>query len=373
MIFKNYHIDYWLLTAVIMLVFIGILTLSGISTSFAQERFGNSYYYLYHQLVQGILFGFSAAFLFFVIPVSFLKKTAWLLFLVNIVFMVLVFVPGLGINSGGASRWFDFGFFSFQPSEFLKLTFILYLSVWLSKRYNNFSYKKEGLSKMLLAPFLVILFVIFITLYFQSNASNCLLFFLIALLMYFTSETPLSHILIVTALFLIVFSIFILSSSYRMNRILVLFGQIEDPQNLSYQIGQSIITIGSGGIFGQGIGMSDRKTGGLLPQPMSDSIFAIFAEEAGFVGSFILISLFLFIIFRCCIIAKKTNDKFSKIFAVGIGSWISIQAFINIGAVSGIFPLTGIPLPFLSYGGSHIIAELAGIGLLLNISKSLKK
>jgi len=155
-------------------------------------------------------------------------------------------------------------------------------------------------------------------------------------------------------------------------RLRVLLGSIKDPMGIGYQIEQSLIAIGSGGILGLGLGTSIQRFG-FIPQTMSDSIFAVFAEETGFIGSLVLIFLFLVLLWRGFRISKRSPDKFSQLFAIGISSWICIQAFINIGAMIGILPLTGIPLPFISYGGSHMVAELIGIGILLNISKSSKK
>jgi len=140
---------------------------------------------------------------------------------------------------------------------------------------------------------------------------------------------------------------------------------------LGYQLKQSLIAVGSGGILGFGLGNSYQKFG-YVPQVISDSIFAIFAEETGFIGASLLVFLFLFFLWRCLYLAKKTNDLFSRFYIVGFSSWICIQAFINIGAMIGIVPLTGIPLPFIGYGGSHILVELIGAGILLNISKSIK-
>jgi cell division protein FtsW len=157
-----------------------------------------------------------------------------------------------------------------------------------------------------------------------------------------------------------------------MKRILVFLNPGIDPMGMGYQMKQILITIGSGGIFGLGLGMSVQKFG-WIPQTMSDSIFAIFAEETGFVGSVVLIFLFLLLLWRGFRIAKMSQNKFSQLLAMGISCWICIQAFINIGAMIGLLPLTGIPLPFISYGGSHMVAELIGIGILLNISKSSKK
>ncbi|HDL75063.1 MAG TPA: hypothetical protein ENH06_01615, partial [bacterium] len=143
-----------------------------------------------------------------------------------------------------------------------------------------------------------------------------------------------------------------------------------DPMGIGYQMKQALITIGSGGIFGIGLGMSLQKFG-LLPQPMADTIFAIYAEETGFLGSVLLISLFILFLWRGFQISRKVKDKFSQLLGFGITSWIVIQASINMGAMMGIFPLTGIPLPFISYGGSHLVAEFIGLGLLLNISKNI--
>ena len=145
-----------------------------------------------------------------------------------------------------------------------------------------------------------------------------------------------------------------------------------DPMGLGYQLKQSLIAVGSGGIFGLGLGMSNQKFG-FIPQTISDSVFAIFAEELGLIGSFLLIITFLFFLWRGFKIAKRSQDKFSKLFAIGFTVWISIQALVNIGAIIGILPLAGIPLPFISYGGSHIAVELIGAGILLNISKSSRK
>jgi len=157
---------------------------------------------------------------------------------------------------------------------------------------------------------------------------------------------------------------------YRMARILVFLDPQTDPLGIGYQIKQALIAIGSGGILGLGLGLSQQKFG-FLPQPMSDSIFAVFAEESGFLGATLLISLFFLFLFRGIQISKKVNDNFLKLSAVGICCWISLQALINIGSMIGILPLSGTPLPFISYGGSHLIAELTGVGILLNISKNL--
>jgi len=191
------------------------------------------------------------------------------------------------------------------------------------------------------------------------------------LIIYFVSGTPIIHNFLVSLSGLAVFILFIVSSPYRLNRVLIYLGKIRDPLKSGYQIKQVLIAIGSGGIFGLRLGISHQAK--YLPHPLSDSVFALIAEELGLIGSIILIFLFFALLWRGIKIAKGNDDKFKQLFAVGFVSWITFQAIINISSMIKLFPLTGIPLPFISYGGSHIIAELIGVGILLNISQFGKK
>jgi len=362
---KKHKFDYFLAIVTCILLVIGILVLANVSANFSQEKFGRTTYYLFHQIIYGLIFGIVLGFIAFKINLSFLRKYALIFILINLACMALVFIPKLGIITGGASRWINFGFFSFQPSEFLKLTFIIYLSALLSSFMKN----KKAFT---LVPFLIILGVLAFLLTLQSDISTLAVIILVGILMYFSSGFPFWH----TALAILICTggIFglIKIAPYRMKRILVFLNPGIDPMGMGYQMKQILIAIGSGGIFGLGLDMSVQKFG-WIPQTMSDSIFAIFAEETGFVGSMILISLFLLLLWKGLRIAKMSHNKFPQLLAMGISCWICIQAFINIGAMIGILPLTGIPLPFISYGGSHMVAELIGIGILLNISKSSKK
>ena len=361
---RKHKLDYFLAVVACILLLIGISVLANVSASFSQERFGRTTYYLFRQIIR-VSVGLILAFIAFKISLSFLRKFAWIFILINMVFMALVFIPKLGIVSGGAPRWMNLGFFTFQPSEFLKLTFIIYLSALLTSFLKN----KKAFT---LIPFLVILGVLALLLSLQSDVSTLAVIISVGILMYFSSGFPLWH----TALAILISAGGVLGlikiAPYRMKRILVFLNPGIDPMGMGYQMKQILIAVGSGGIFGLGLGMSVQKFG-WIPQTMSDSIFAIFAEETGFVGSMVLIFLFFLLLWRGFRIAKISQDKFSQLLAIGISCWICIQAFINIGAMIGILPLTGIPLPFISYGGSHIVAELVGIGILLNISKSSKK
>ena len=190
--------------------------------------------------------------------------------------------------------------------------------------------------------------------------------------MYFLASTPIYHTILIFLIGVGGLSLLIKTSTYRFHRFITFLHPEIDPMGIGYQIKQALIAVGSGGIFGQGLGANLEKRS-FLPHPMSDSIFAILAEETGFLGSFIIILLFLIFAWRGFYIGRKSEDKFSQLTALGITFWIVIQAFINIGVMLGILPLTGIPLPFFSYGGSALIAELIGIGILLNISQYSKK
>jgi len=357
---KGYHFDYYLLLTAVILLILGILFLSSVSAVFSQERFGKPWYYLFHQTIYGIVPGIILGFVVFRINLSKIKKWSFLIILGVLILMVLVFIPGLSIISGGAPRWLNLGFVSFQPSEFLKLAFIIYFSTLLGSR------------KISLMPFFVIIGVIILLLACQSDISTLGTIISTAIIMYFLAPTPFWHIVLITLLTAGAFLILIRLAPYRMKRLQVLLGLIKDPMGLGYQIKQILIAIGSGGIFGAGLTESYQKFG-FIPQTISDSIFAIIAEETGFIGSLFLISLFMIFLWRGFAISKKTTDKSLQLLAVGISSWISIQALINIGAMVGILPLTGIPLPFISYGGSHLVVELIGVGILLNISRSVKK
>jgi cell division protein FtsW len=389
---KTRRFDIVLFGIIGTLIILGILILTGISAPLAQQKIGDPTYFLFHQILFGIIPGIIAGFIFYKIPLPVIKRYSPMLLLANIFFLALVFAPVIGVSSAGANRWINLGFASFQPSEFLKITFILYLASWLASKHKDtinsnsrksqFYNSKEkilsltlnqifaALSKTFL-PFITILGFIGILLIKQPDTSTLGLIAIVAGIMYFSIGTPVWHNVLIFLIGTGSLAFLIKSSPYRMQRFTVFLNPETDLMGIGYQLKQSIIAIGSGGILGIGLGMSRQKFV-FLPQSMSDSIFSIYAEETGLIGCLILISLFLLFLWRSFKLAKKTSDQFALLVCVGISSWIVIQAFINIGAMAGIFPLTGIPLPFISYGGSHIIAELIGVGILLNISKSLK-
>ncbi len=352
------------------LLVLGISVLASISTNFSLEKTGSPTYFLFHQIKAGIIPGIILLLIAFKIPLEKLKEFALHILIASLFLVVLVFVPVVGISLGGANRWIGVGSFSFQPSELLKLATFLYLAVWLSNRLQVDKKKHKVKNDQVLFPFLIILAIIGLLLVFQPDVSTLGVIIGVSILMFFLAGGKFFDIFIMILIGLSSLVLLIKIAPYRLERLLVFLRPGLDPLGTGYQIKQSLIAIGSGGIFGVGLGMSLQKFG-LLPQPMVDTIFAIFAEEIGFLGSLVLISLFLIFLCRGFEIGKRAKDKFLQLLAFTITSWIVLQAFINMGSIIGILPLTGIPLPFISYGGSHLVVELIGVGILLNISKQV--
>ena len=363
--------DIVLLIATLLIVLLGFVIFTSVSMARMAEL-SDSFedlkpgYFLFRQFLLGVLPGILVAFLLYKLPLETIKKISPLLLVLNLIAVGLVFVPGLGLTIRGATRWISLGGISFQPSEFLKLTFILYLASWLSGRKLDKS--KRVFSETFIA-FSVVCVLISGLILLQRDLSTLIVIMAAGFAMYFSYRTPLTHILTMGVGGLVGLLGFIATSPYRMERVRGLLEFGTDPQGASYQAQQALIAIGSGGLFGLGFGVGNQKYG-FLPFAMSDSIFAAYAEEAGFIGSVLLVVLFLVFAWRGVKIAKENKDTFFSLVAVGISVWIFFQAFIHIGAMLGILPITGIPLPFISHGRAHFIAELAAVGVLLNISKS---
>jgi cell division protein FtsW len=357
--------DFFLLTIFALLLGLGVLVLTSVSAPISQEKFGESFYYLRHQIIFGLVPGLILLLIFYKIDLDFLKKYSPILLLVALVLTSLVFIPQIGIKIRGGARWIGIGPFSFQPSEFLKLAFIIYLAAWLDSQTKT---KNKNFTQTLIA-FLIILSLISLILIAQPDVSTLGIIFATALTMFFLSKTPIWQTFLILALAILIFIPLIHAAPYRFFRILTFLNPDFDPMGIGFQVKQALIAIGSGKIFGLGLGLSQQKFG-ILPQSFSDTIFAIFAEETGFLGCSFLIFLYLMFLWRSFKIGKEKKENFEKFLAFGISFWICFQAFINIGAMIKILPLSGIPLPFLSYGGSHLISEMIAAGILLKISKS---
>jgi cell division protein FtsW len=364
---KSKKPDFVLLISFLLLVILGFIILAGVSITISQKNVGNSFHYLLHQIIYGFIPGGILGFLAYKINLQSLKKLCFPALLSILFLMILIFVPKIGTFLGGAKRWISLGPIAFQPSEFLKLIFIVYLAAWLAKHK-----QKDKKLLRLLVPLIVVLVIISGLLIAQPDISTLVIISAITMTMYFCAGTPLRHTGLLILGGFAAISALIISAPYRINRLLVFFRPNFQPLGMGYQLKQSIIAIGSGVILGQGLGLSIQKFG-FLPQAMTDTIFAVFAEETGFVGATILILLFLIFAWQGFKVAKKSSDLFLKLMAIGISFWIIFQALINIGAIMRILPLTGIPLPFVSYGSSHLLVELIAVGILLNISKYAKE
>jgi len=290
------------------------------------------------------------------------KYSVWI-FLLSLFLTVLVFLPFFGFYHGGARRWINIGPVFFQPSEFLKFGFILYLSSWLSAKQINVGSFYIGF-----LPFLVMIGAVASLLIMQPDIGTLGIIAISSGILFFAGGGKASQIGIIIIIgILLIFTLYFVSP-YFSDRISVFLNPSVDTQGIGYQLRQSLIAVGSGKIFGKGFGMSTQKFN-FLPEPTSDSIFSVFSEEFGFLGSVILVILYLFFLLRGFYISKHIPDNFGRFLTAGFVIIITIQAFINISALLGIIPLTGVPLVFISQGGSSLIMTLAEMGIVLNVSR----
>jgi len=312
----------------------------------------------------GMLLGIIGWFAASKIDYHFWQKHATPIFIATIVLMFLVLVPGLSISSGGASRWVKLAFFSFQPVEFFKIGAVIFMAAWLTKNKKNLSKPIEGL-----LPFLIIIFVIaFLAVLIQKDMGSAMVIISTMLVMYFVSGVQWWSAAIATLVLGGGAGLLAILAPYRIARLTTFFNHSEDASGAGYHINQALIAIGSGGIFGRGLGKS-LQAYGYLPEATNDSIFAIIGEEFGLVGTTLLITAFALLFWRGVRIARTAPDNFGRLLASGIIFWITFQALINISAMLNLIPLTGITLPFISYGGTSILALLTAVGILQNISK----
>jgi len=346
--------DWFLVALVFGLAFFGIIMVGNASVVEAYRDFGDKFYYLRLQ-AQWLGLGLVAFFLASIFNYRRLKMIAFPLVFFTFASLVLVLLPGIGFEALGARRWLGIGRFSFQPAELAKLTFVLYLASFLSN-------KKRTLPFLLLLGLLVVLVML------EPDLGTTVIIVATSLVVYFASGAPLLLLAGLGLLGLLSGASLILFSPYRRERLLTFLNPTRDPLGASYHIRQILIAIGSGGLLGLGLGQSRQKYE-YLPAVTTDSIFAVIAEEIGFVGASVVILAFLLLIWRGFKIAKEAPDEFGKLLAVGITTWIGFQALINLGAMVALVPLTGVPLPFISYGGSSLVLALTGVGILLNISK----
>ncbi len=349
--------DKWLLVTTILLSFIGIIMVYDSSVAIAYRDFSNPYHFVRDQ-IKWLALGFLAFTVFSRVPYMLWKKIAVPGIVATLVLLIAVFIPGIGINALGAHRWINFGFFVLQPAEFAKLAMVIYLSAW-------FSTKEKGrlLAFLLLVAMVVGLVVV------EPDLGTSVTILSTSLALYFLSGAPMKHFFALIPVVLTGIAGLAVAKPYRMQRVLTFFNPEADPLGASYQIRQATLALGSGGFFGVGLGKSRQKYE-YLPEANTDSIFAILGEETGFVGAIFVTGLLLFLVWRCFKIAKRVNEPFGKLLVLGIGSWIGAQALINTASMVALLPLTGVPLPLISYGGSNLVITLGALGIVYNVSKT---
>lgn len=359
--------DYLFITLFLGILLFGLIMLSSVSSVISYQKFDNSFYYIAHQLLFGVLPGGALFFIASRIDYHIWKRYAFLLIIVSIGLLVLVFLPGISFSYGGATRWIHFGPILFQPSEVVKLTFLLYLATWLSskgeKNIKDFSYG--------FLPFLSLLGAIALLIILEPDIGTMAVIVVIAFSMYFIAGAHLGHIGLALSGAGILFFVLIQTASYRLQRFMTFLHPELDPQGIGYHLNQALLAVGSGGFWGRGFGHSRQKFA-YLPEATGDSVFAIIAEELGFIFSALVVVVFVFFTFRGFRIASEAPDDFGRFLCIGIMTWVVFQAFINIGAMLSIVPLTGIPLPFISYGSSSLLVLMTAVGIVVNVSRQSK-
>lgn len=349
--------DKWITIGVLLLSFFGVLMVFDSSVAIAIRDFSDQYYFAREQF-KWLLIGLVGFMVAAKIPYQFWYKLALPSLLLTLLLLLVVFIPGVGISALGANRWINFGFFVLQPAEFAKLALVIYLSAWFSSR------EKGRLGAFLLLVAMVVGLVIL-----EPDLGTSIILLGIALALYYFSGVALSHFLFLLPIITAGVLLLAVTSPYRAQRLLTFFNTEHDPLGASYQVRQGLLAFGSGGWFGVGIGKSRQKYE-YLPEANTDSIFAIIGEEIGFVGASMVLSFFLFVIWRCFRIAARVSDGFGRFLVFGIASWLAIQVCINAGSMVALVPLTGVPLPFISYGGSSLIILLFAMGIVSNVSTS---
>ena len=377
-IFSKGQIDYSILVVTLLLLSIGIIMVLSASAPTSLSEDGNSYSYVKKQALAA--FGGLIAMIFFsLFDYKYYRKLKWPIYFGILALLFVVSISGL--SEGGARRWINIAGINFQPSEIAKVAFILFFASYLSDVKENNKIKHFGYGCLLPLALLVPMAGIILGL--QNHMSATLVIGAITLVQMFVAGTRVSHLLLVVVVgglsALGVFKVKDLmsadageSTGFRSERIKVWLDPFSDPKGKGYQIIQSLYAIGSGGIFGLGLWQSKQKYL-YLPEPHNDFIFAVLAEELGFIGCVLVIILFMIFIWRGIIIAIKAPDNFGTLIAIGIVAMIGLQALINIAVVTGTIPVTGMPLPFFSYGGTAMLVNLGAVGILLNISKSYNK
>jgi cell division protein FtsW len=362
---RGHRGDYVLALTVFILLAFGLIMMYNINPALSQKLLGrvDSGYYFRGQLIN-IAAGVAAFTVATHVYYQRWRQWALPLLIFAIFAVLLLMVPGLNTHKNGATRWLDLGPVSFQPAELLKISLVIYLAAWFERRRDDLKSFMDGV-----VPFVVMLGVTsIIVVIFQRDMGTMMVLALAALGMFYVAGIRLKHLAIVLAAGATAGWLAIVSFPHRLSRLLTFLDPSKDSSGGGYHISQALIAIGSGGVFGLGLGRSVQIYG-YLPEASNDSIFAVIGEEFGLIGALLILSLFGLLVYRGIEVARKAPDTFSRLVATGITLILLFQAFINIAAMLSLVPLTGIPLPFISYGGSSLVIMMFATGLLFNISR----
>lgn len=358
--------DYTLFTTVIILFGIGLLMVLSASSHLGLLSYQNPYHFFVRQLLFGVV-GVGCMLFLSRLDYKIYKRFAKLIFVVAIVLLGLVLIPGVGSGeTRGAKRWIDLGIINFQPSEVAKVAMIIFLSASISENQ-----KKLGKFWTGLVPHFIVIGVVAGLLLLEPHYSAIGIIGLISVILLFVGGAKVSHFATIGAIVLPVFIVGIFVSNYRLDRIVGFLDPWADVKGTGWQVIQSLYAIGSGGIFGLGLGQSKQKYS-YLPDAHNDFIMAILGEELGLLGMLLVITLFGILVWRGIVIAMKSPDLFSGLMAIGITMLIALQFLFNLAIVTSWFPVTGMPVPFMSYGGSSLLIFMSCVGILLNISRNVR-
>lgn len=354
-----------ILICVFSLILIGFLMIYSASSIWAGYIYNDSFHFLKFQIIY-----FFISFVFFLLlqkinPDIYYKK-ANLFLLICFILLILVLIPGIGTLKNGSRSWFSLGIISMQPSEFAKISLIIFTSKYLSNNEKNIKSFKKGLF-----PILLVIFLFFFLILLEPDFGSGMVMVLSLIILIFASGTNLSFFAGLGVLGLIGITFLIIIAPYRISRIISFINPWSDPLGSGYQIIQSLYAIGPGGLFGLGFGKSIQKQF-YLPEPQTDFIFAIICEEFGFFGASAIVIIFGILFYSICKLAMKENDLFKKYLILGLGILVTFQALLNLCVVVGLIPVTGVTLPFISYGGSSLLTSMISMGIILSVSKNTK-
>ncbi len=362
---QPFYYDVRLLFPVLFLVGIGIVMVYSASSALAFKKFGTDYYFLKKQLLFALL-GIVALIICSHFPYRLYRSLTYPLLILALIFLAATLITELGYSVGGAKRWFRLGSFSFQPSEFARFALVIYLAYSMNK-------KKDELKDFYVGflPHIMVLCMFTVLIIFQPDFGSVVILVVLTWVMLFVGGVRISHLITSLVLIIPMAYFFMISADYRSKRIMSFLDPWQYSANDSYQIVHSLMAFGTGGIWGTGIGKGYQKLF-YLPEPHTDFIFSVIGEELGLLGVLIILGLYILIFWRGIFIAKNCKDSFGSFVAIGLTTAIGLQVGVNMGVALGLLPTKGLTLPFLSYGGTSLLLNMASIGILMNIGTAKK-